>query len=80
MAFVPKRIADLVRTQGWRVETVHNIAYGGSGHASMVTWVLRFHWDLRVTSTPDAVYRDSVRSVLSAPGLIAENGTLTVMA
>jgi hypothetical protein len=35
MAFVPKKIADLVRPQMWRLDTKVNLRYGQPGHAPM---------------------------------------------
>lgn len=75
MIFVPKKIAQLVRDQGWRISTYHNLRYGGvSGQAPMVTWVLCFEFDDTSGFTPDLVYRDSVKDSLSNAGLINEDG------
>jgi len=77
MCFVPKKIAQLVVRQGWRVTTARNIRYGGGARAPMVTWLLSFTWDTRVSSTPNAVYVDSLSSVLSKSGYIEESGHLS---
>jgi len=78
MLLVPKKIVQLVHDQGWRLVTLRNLRYGGAaGRAPMVTWLFHFTWDPRATRTPDAVYRDSLRSVLTGAGRIAEDGSLT---
>jgi hypothetical protein len=77
MTFVPKKIAKLVVDQGWLVITQRNIRYGGAGHAPMVTWIMRFIWDTRVSSTPQAVYTECLKSVLAKCGYIEENGHLS---
>jgi hypothetical protein len=78
MVFVPKKIAQLVRDQNWRLRTTWNLRYGGrGGHAPMVTWVLSFIWDPRATSTPDAVYRDSLNGILASAGRIEDDGRIT---
>jgi hypothetical protein len=77
MVLVPKKIAQLVLDQGWRLATLKNLRYGGtSGRAPMVTWVLHFAWDRRATRTPNAVYCDGLKSVLAEAGQIAEDGTI----
>lgn len=78
MLLVPKKIVQLVHDQGWRLVTLKNLRYGGTANrAAMVTWMLHFTWDPRATRTPDAVYRDSLKSVLSGAGNISEDGTMT---
>jgi hypothetical protein len=77
MCFVPKKIAQLVVIQGWLVTTARNIRYGGGAHAPMVTWLITFTWDLRVSSTPNAVYSECLRSILAKSGYIEENGSLS---
>ena len=78
MAYVPKRIAHIAHEYGWRTETIHNLRYGGAEHrAPMVTWVIDFRWDARVSSKPEAIYRDSLKLVLAGVGYIAEDGTLS---
>lgn len=75
MIFVPKKIAQLVHAQHWRVNTSWNLRYGGiGGHAAMVTWVFTFLWDVRASSRPDEVYKDSLKQVLTSAGRIAESG------
>jgi hypothetical protein len=65
-AFVPKRIADIGRAQGWRTMTRRNLSYEGTGlSAGMVSWVIRFETDPRAATDPQAVYRESVASVLA---------------
>jgi hypothetical protein len=78
MAIVPKKIAQAVHAQGWRVTTVRNIRYGGTRNtAPIVSWILQFSWDTRAATRPAAVYRDALRTVLTAVGQIAENGTIS---
>jgi hypothetical protein len=74
MTFVPKKIADLVRSQMWRLETRANLRYGQSGHAPMVTWIIDFTFDSRAAGRPDAVYLDSVNGILAAAGQIDSQG------
>ena len=69
MTFVPKKIADLVRPQMWRLDTKVNLRYGRTGHAPMVTWVIDFISDARAAGTPDAVYIDSVNGILISADL-----------
>ena len=76
MAFVPKKIADLVRPQMWRLDTKVNLRYGRSGHAPMVTWIIEFNYDARAPGTPDTVYLDSVNSILAASGRIDSDGNI----
>jgi hypothetical protein len=76
MAFVPKKIADLVRNQRWRLETKVNLRYGGPGHAPMVTWIIDFASDMTAAGRPDTVYLDSVNRVLNAAGRINAKGKI----
>lgn len=65
MAFVPKRIAWDASVTGWRLSTLENIHYGNDqGQAAMVTWIFRFDWDERTSSTPGEVYGEAVDSSL----------------
>ncbi len=78
MLLVPKKIVQLVHDQGWRLVTLRNLRYGGTAdRAPMVTWLLHFTWDPRATRTPDAVYRDSLKTVLNGAGRIAQDGSMT---
>jgi hypothetical protein len=77
MAFVPKKISQLVLVQGWRVITSRNIRYGGGRRAPIVSWIFNFNWDTRVSSTPNIVYLECLKSVLAKRGYIAENGHLS---
>jgi hypothetical protein len=78
MAFVPKKISQLVYQQGWLIETTRNLRYGGRrGAAPMVSWIMRLRWDSRVSRRPDALYRDSLKEVLRRTGAIAEDGTIS---
>jgi hypothetical protein len=75
MALVPKAIARRVVGQGWRIVPSLNWRYGGTGAAApMVTWVLRFEWDTRVSVNEQAVYQESVEQTLAAAGFVDENG------
>lgn len=78
MLYVPKRIAQTANQYGWRAETLRNLRYGGiAQRAPMVTWIIDFRWDPRVSSKPDAIYRDSLKLLLSGAGTIAEDGTVS---
>jgi hypothetical protein len=78
MLYVPKRIAQIAHEYGWRAETIHNLRYGGTANrAPMVTWIIDFRWDGRVSSQPDAIYLDSLKLILAGAGQIAEDGTLS---
>jgi hypothetical protein len=78
MAFVPKKIAQMVHVHGWSVQTSRNLHYGGSGgRAPMVTWIVNFVWEPRVFQTPEAVYKESLQHILSGAGSIAENGVIS---
>lgn len=77
MVLVPKRIARDVCADGWDVQTVENLRYGGSkGRARMVTWVLRFCWDSRASTEADVLYREALRRSLSKRGWIDSKGRL----
>jgi len=78
MLYVPKRIAHMALEYGWRTETANNLRYGGrSRHAPMVTWIIDFRWDGRISSRPEAIYRDSLRQILVGAGSIAEDGSIS---
>jgi hypothetical protein len=74
MVFVPKLISHLVYQHGWRVRTHHNLRYGGGHSAPMVTWVIRFDFDPNTQATPDALYRDALRNILKAAGVVTSAG------
>lgn len=77
MVLVPKRIAHDVHGEGWRVETVENLRYGGSGDQTpMVTWVLRLTWDERSTTEPAVLYQEALRGSLQRLGHIDSQGEL----
>jgi hypothetical protein len=75
-AFVPKKIASLVHHR-WRVTTQWTFFYGGSNReAPMVTWGMYFDPDPRASKTPDAVYRESIRTVFRRVGEIMQDGSI----
>lgn len=77
MVLVPKRIARDVHVDGWHVETVENLRYGGEGDQTpMVTWVLRMTWDERATTEPAVLYREALRGSLQRSGHIDPKGEL----
>lgn len=78
MAFVPKKIADMVRTQHWRIETDYNIRYGQPHHAPMVSWIMHFRHDNRAAGTPDMVYVESVNRVLASAAQIDAQGVVAL--
>lgn len=73
MVFVPKKIGQLVYNQNWKVRTAWNLRYGGEpGVAPMVTWILKFAWDVRAALTPDVVYNDCLSMILTSSGHVSE--------
>jgi hypothetical protein len=76
MLFVPKKIADLIRPQMWRLETKVNLHYGQPEVAPMVSWIIEFNHDPRAAATPDAVYLESVNGVLASAGHIDADGNI----
>jgi hypothetical protein len=80
MVFVPKKISRLVHDQNWQVRTAWNLRYGGTSNAApMVTWIMSFIWDARASSTPEAVYNDSLQAILASAGYIAEDGQFQML-
>lgn len=74
MVFVPKKIAELVHTEGWLVRTTLNWHYGGYGNvAPMVTWMFAFEWDGRASGS---IYRDSRAAILEHTGSVTSTGTV----
>jgi hypothetical protein len=76
MVFVPKKIAHVVRTSGWRVVTKHNVRYGTRPNAPMTAWVLEFVPVASPIFTPDAGYREALRGIFSTFTNIASDGSL----
>jgi hypothetical protein len=76
MVFVPKVISHLVSQHGWRVAIRRNLRYGGGDGAPMVTWILRFESDPNAQATPDALYRDALRNILKAAGIVTSDGEI----
>lgn len=76
MAIVPKIIARLVHNDGWQVETLHNLRYGGGRHAEMLTWVIRFTWDENSGASPDAIYRTSLKKIFDGIGKVLDDGKI----
>jgi hypothetical protein len=77
MVLVPKRIARDIHADGWQVETVENLRYGGTAdRAHMVTWVLRMTWDERATTAPAALYQEALRGSMRRLGRIDPEGEL----
>lgn len=77
MVLVPKRVASDVHREGWGVDTVENLRYGGTRKcAPMVTWILRFGWDVRASTQPEAVYHDALGRALRHRGNIDAEGNL----
>lgn len=78
MTVVPKAIAYVVHRDGWRVETVQNLAYGGRAEiAPMVTWVMYFRWDPRASTDAEDVYRESLEAVHANAGVIRADGIIS---
>jgi hypothetical protein len=65
MAFVPKRIVELARTDGWSVETSRNVHYPGAVPSpGMLSWIFRFRWDPRTETDPGIVYHEGIAGTL----------------
>lgn len=77
MTLVPKKMLQLMRGHGWRIETKRNICYGGHGsRAPMVSFVFRFGWDERASTEPENIYRDCLLGSVEEPALIDPEGEL----
>ena len=76
MIFVPKKIAELVRDQGWKILTRNNLRYGRTGLAPMVTWVLEFIWEKGAANTPAALHRQNLDQILMSAGYVNEKGQI----
>jgi hypothetical protein len=76
MAVVPKTIAQLVHVDGWRLNTIWNLRYGGGVHASMVTWGIRLDSPENSHALPDSLYRESLRGVLASVGAVSGEGEI----
>jgi len=77
MSIVPKAIAYVVHENGWRIETIHNLTYGGEeGAAAMVTWIMSFRWDQRSSTDADIVYQESLDLIHSNCAAISANGRI----
>lgn len=76
MVMVPKIIAGLVHSKGWRVRTERNLRYGGGEHAPMVTWIVRFTWNENAIAEPDATYREALRDIFSSVAVVTDHGEI----
>lgn len=76
MVMVPKIIARLVHNEGWRVRTERNLRYGGGERAPMVAWIVKFTWGDDMIATPDTIYREALRDILSGSGVVTEDGEI----
>lgn len=77
MTLVPKKMLQLMRGHGWRIETKRNICYGGTGsRAPMVSFVFRFGWDEQASTQPEVIYRDCLLGAVEEPVLIDPEGEL----
>jgi hypothetical protein len=76
MVFVPKKIVTETYQLGWRIGTTHNLRYGGPRSQRMVSWVMHFAREPRVTAEPKAVYSESLAGTLVSAGAIAADGQL----
>ena len=76
MAIVPKILARLVHNDGWQVETMYNLRYGGGEHAEMLTWVIQFVWDENGGALPDAIYKTSLRKIFDGLGKVTDSGII----
>jgi hypothetical protein len=75
---VPKKIVQLSYPSGWSIKTIRNYRYGGGTTARMVTWAFTFEWDVRATSEPQVVYRESLLDVLANVGEIESDGRICI--
>jgi len=77
MVLVPKKLSHMLHNRGWKLEVEKNLRYGGyDSVAPMVTWIIKFKWDARATSTPGLVYHESLNSILKQAGRIDSTGRL----
>lgn len=76
MVYVPKVLAGYAREARWTAKTRHNLRYGGSGEAPMVTWMVDFELDQNAAHTPTALYKESLKALLSGAGYITQDGSL----
>jgi hypothetical protein len=77
MVFVPKKIVADTYRLGWRILTTHNLRYGGHQQSQrMVSWVMQFTREPRVTSEPLAIYGESLAEILTRAGSISAEGQL----
>jgi hypothetical protein len=78
MTLVPKKLSISALHHGWRVETSANIRYGGeSGSAPMVTWIFKFCWDPRASTSPQLVYRESLLLIHDEVKVVATDGSIS---
>ncbi len=78
MVMVPKLIAHAVHNDGWIVDILYNLRYGGGEFAPMVTWVVKFRRAQDAAFTPDAVYKHALQGILRNTGMVTEEGELQV--
>lgn len=79
MIVVPKKIAQSVNADGWKVRTTKNVRYGGTvRRAPMVSWVLEFRGDNRSSRRPQEIYIESLRSILASPHHINQSGSISI--
>ncbi len=77
MLVVPKTIAHLVASQGWRITSARCLRYGGTqSRAPMVSWILDFTWDTRGGMQGTTVYRESLRVTPGTTQYIDETGAI----
>ncbi len=77
MVFVPKKIVAETYRLGWSISTTYNLRYGGhNGSQRMVSLMMRFVREPRVSKQPQAVYSESLIAALERAGVIDSAGTL----
>lgn len=76
--FVPKKLSNALSDEGWKIETSHNLRYGGEkdGNAPMVTWIFDFKKDERSTSKPGELYHENLISITENIGKINVKGEI----
>jgi hypothetical protein len=78
LVFVPKKIAQLLSGQAWRMVVPANLRYGQPEHAPMVTWIMEFRHVPSAAGTPQANYLRNINGALAAAGSIDPAGEIIV--
>jgi hypothetical protein len=77
MVFLPKRIITDTYQQGWKIVTARNLRYGGQDKSQrMVSLIMRFTNEPRVSEEHHTIYSESLQQALSHAGSIDPDGAL----